>query len=369
VAHDFNNLLAVIQGNAEHLMDELGGGHPAIRAIMSASNRGADLVRNLLAFSRQQPLRSEAVDPAGLVNQMTELLNRTLGPTIEIETSSPPDLWPVVVDPSQMEAALLNLTINARDSMPAGGNLKIECANISLDAAAAATSLRAAAGDYVVMAVSDTGTGMSKEVQARAFEPFFTTKEVGAGSGLGLSMLHGFANQSGGHVTLASDEGRGTTVRLFLPRSPQAPRSMEQRPDDHVPLGQGERVLVIEDDEELRDLVVRLLEGLEYQVTAASDPNAARAILGAGNRFDVVLCDVVLPGAVSGPRFAEEIRRRDNFIQIVFMSGFPAEASDRDSLEGEATAFLQKPFKRLRLAQAIREMLDRRPAAQREIRK
>jgi len=298
-----------------------------------------------------------------VVKNMTDLLGRTLGSRIEIETSSAPDLWTAMADPNQVETALLNLAINARDAMPAGGRLIIACQNVTLDNTGAAKHADPVAGDYVVMIVSDTGMGMSGEILARAFEPFFTTKQIGTGSGLGLAMTHGFAHQSGGHVSLQSREGAGTTVKMFLPRTTQAPRTVETRPVDAVPRGRGEPVLIIEDDNDVRELVTRSLEGLDYRVTSAPDPAAARAILATGAKFDVILCGVVLPGGKSGPQFIEEIRAQNSEMKIVFMSGYPAEAADRDSILAQDNGFVQKPFKRHQLARAIRDSLDRRSNA------
>jgi signal transduction histidine kinase len=219
IAHDFNNLLAVILGNAEMLEETLAEESPMVAAIIRASERGADLTQRLLAFSRQQSLTPEAIDLEHLVTNSSELMRRTLGETIEVVTRIPGTLWQVMADRGQVENALLNLGLNARDALPDGGILAIECGNVSIDAYRAAEELGISVGDYVVISVTDDGLGMSAEVRKRAFEPFFTTKEVGQGSGLGLSMVYGFARQSGGVARLDSEVGKGTSVQIFLPRA------------------------------------------------------------------------------------------------------------------------------------------------------
>jgi signal transduction histidine kinase len=292
IAHDFNNLLAVIYGSAELLEDKIGTDDPQVRAVIKAAGRGAELTQRLLAYSRQQPLRPQPIDLAELTGGILALLRRTLGETIEIVTDRSPDLWPVLADPGQVENAVLNLAINARDAMPEGGKLTIECTNACLDEAHVAQNPEAAVGDYVVMAVSDTGVGMPDEVREHAFEPFFTTKEVGEGSGLGLSMVYGFAIQSGGHTAIYSEQGRGTTVKLYLPRAEQALRPRRTALDGQALSGRGELVLVVEDDSDVRELAVKMLKGLGYRVIDAVEAASARVVLGQ-ERVDLVLCDVV----------------------------------------------------------------------------
>ena len=357
VAHDFNNLLAVIGGNAELLEDDPKNNSALTAPIVRAVKRGAELTQRLLAFSRQQPLRPQVIAPGELVAGMSDLLRRSLGETVELAINAPPEVWNALIDPGQVENALLNLAINARDAMPGGGKLTIECSNAVLDATALADNPEAVAGDYVVLEVSDDGTGMSADVKAHAFEPFFTTKEVGAGSGLGLSMVYGFAKQSGGHVSIYSEEGRGTTVKLYLPRATEAKQRKVVKAGADIPPGDGEVILVIEDDPDVRDLAVHLLERLAYRVISVADAAAAHAVLAAGQRVDLVLSDVVLPGGVSGPQFAEAARRTYPDLKIIFMSGYPAEAATRNGLLGPGQVLLSKPFQRHQLARALRDAL------------
>ena len=358
VAHDFNNLLGVIMGNAELLEDSLGSDDKQLHAIVRAATRGSELTQRMLAFSRQQPLRPQSIDLWALVSGMSNLLTRTLGETIEIETRTAPDLWSVSADPGQVENVLLNLALNARDAMPDGGKLTIACENVHLDASFAVCNREVEAGDYLVLSVSDNGTGMSAEVRARAFDPFFTTKDVGEGSGLGLSMVYGFAKQSGGQVTIYSEEGRGTTVKLYLPRTGKAPDSGKADQDADTPRGQDEVILVIEDDPDVRDLSVQMLEGLGYRVINAPHAARARELLANGTHVDLVLSDVVLPGGTSGPEFAEEARTLRPDLMVIFMSGYPAEAATRNGLLGPDTVLLNKPFHRRQLATALRTALD-----------
>ena len=295
------------------------------------------------------------VDRSGRVS---DLLTRTLGTTIKFSTNAAPDLWKSLADPGQVENAPLNLAIKARGAMPNGGKLTIECANVQLDEASLAGNPEAMPGDYVVLAVSDEGTGMTPEVLAQAFEPFFTTKEVGAGSGLGLSMVYGFAKQSGGHVSIYSEEGRGTTVRLYLPRAAEARLTKSVIQDSgKILLDRGEVILVIEDDPDVRALAVQMLENLRYQVIDVGDVASAHKVLAVGHPVGLVLSDVVLPGGSSGPQFAEAARAIYPGIKIIFMSGHPAEAAMRNGFLGSDQVLLNKPFQRGQLATVLREAL------------
>ena len=357
VAHDFNNLLAVVQGNAELLSDTVGSDDPFASTILRATMRGAELTQRLLAFSRQQPLQPKTIDLAVLVDGMSDLLKRTLGETVEIETARAAACWNAVADPGQVEDALLNLSINARDAMPKGGRLTIECDNAQLDADYIAENPGAIAGDYVVLAVSDNGVGMSADVKARAFEPFFTTKDVGEGSGLGLSMVYGFAKQSGGHVSIYSEEGNGTTVKLYLPKAADTSAVAGAEVSAAIPRGRGETLLVIEDDPDVRGLAVRILTDLNYRLIDVADAAAAHAVLETGQPVQLVLSDVVLPGGTNGPEFAEEARARDPDLKVIFMSGYPAEAARRNGFLGSDKVLLNKPFQRRQLAMAVRDAL------------
>ncbi|MDA0786362.1 MAG: PAS domain S-box protein [Proteobacteria bacterium] len=357
IAHDFNNLLAVIQGNAEFVSDLLGSDNEHTKAILRAANRGAELTQRLLAFSRQQPLQPRPTEVAKLVSGMVGLLQRTLGEAVEIETAIQDDLVPVMADPGQLENALLNLAINARDAMPSGGRLAIECRYVHVDEAYHREEPDAEVGDHVVLSVSDTGTGMSADVQAKAFDPFFTTKDVGEGSGLGLSMVYGFARQSGGHVTIYSEEQVGTTVRIYLPVARDAVRDEPLAEILDVPSGQGESILVIEDDPDVRALAVQILQDLGYAVDAVPDAARAEHALAGGKLPDLILSDVVLPGGVSGPVFAETARARYPGIRIIFMSGYPEAAAKRNGFLGSDSVLLNKPFQRRELAKAVRAAL------------
>ena len=357
VAHDVNNLLAVIMGNTEILMRQLGRQERSLDTIFKATKRGAELTHRLLAFSRQQPLRPQVIDLGALVSGMSDLLSRSLGETVEIEVQTDPDLRNALADPGQVENALLNLALNARDAMPSGGKLTIECSNIRLGESYVAENPETSAGDYVVLAVSDEGTGMITEVQAHVFEPFFTTKEVGEGSGLGLSMVYGFARQSGGQVTIYSEPGRGTTVKLYLPQANTPLRHGAAVQEQEVPLGRGELLLLIEDDPEVRALAMEMVQDLGYRVIDVPDAASAQAVLAAGETVDLVLSDVILPGGTSGPEFAEHARATYPGLKIIFMSGYPAEAAKRNGFLGSDQVLLNKPFQMDQLAKALRQAL------------
>jgi len=289
---------------------------------------------------------------------MSDLLVRSLGETIEVSTAAEDGLWTALADPSQVENALLHLAINARDAMPDGGKLTIECSNAQLDQDYIASNPGLVAGDYVLLAVSDNGVGMSAEVQAQAFDPFFTTKEVGHGSGLGLSMIYGFAKQSGGHVKIYSEEGHGTTMKLYLPRS-DSPAAAQATVEHEILRGKNERVLVVEDDPRVRELAVEMLQNLGYRVIGVPDAVSGRAVLERGDKIDLVLSDVVLPGGVSGPALVQEMMRQHPALKVVFMSGYPAEAAMRNGFVGSDKILLNKPFRRHQLATALREAFDR----------
>jgi two-component system CheB/CheR fusion protein len=362
MAHDFNNLLGVIVGNIDLLrelrkedadIDELS------REALDAAFRGASLTRRLLAFARQQPLRPQRVDVNELVSGITRLLSRTLGEDIEFTLDLPAQLWPVAVDPAQLEASLTNLANNARDAMPGGGNLMILTGNRYLDADYTAAQAEVVPGHYVMIEVSDTGVGMTREVLDRIFEPFFTTKSRDKGTGLGLSMVFGFIKQSGGHINVYSEPGIGTTFRLFLPRATDNVLSVEER--SIVPLvhGRGESVLVVEDNAALRRIVVRQLEELGYRVLAAENAVSGLRLLEQQS-IDLLLTDIVMPGGINGRELAQRARKRWPEIKVVFTSGFSGAR-----LIGEAgplfprVPLLSKPYRKEDLASAAREALDR----------
>jgi PAS domain S-box-containing protein len=357
VAHDFNNLLAVIMGSAELLAEEPQNGAQLIETIQRASSRGAELTQRLLAFSRRQPLHPQPVDMSELVAHMRTLAQRTLGETIEISTDVAPGLWQAQADPGQVENAILNLALNARDAMPGGGKLTIACTNASLDEDFAAEHIEVAAGDYVVLEVGDTGMGMTEEVLAHAFEPFYTTKGVGEGSGLGLSMVYGFAKQSGGHAVIHSEEGKGTTVRLYLPRASVDISARAETGSEEVPMGRGEMVLVVEDDPDVCDLVEAMVASLGYSVITASTAAEGRTALES-QEIDLVLSDVVLPGGVNGPAFAQEARDLRPGLRVIFMSGYPAGAAGHNSGLGLDDVLVDKPFRKQDIATALHEALN-----------
>jgi PAS domain S-box-containing protein len=355
VAHDFNNLLAVIQGSAELLAERGGADDRLLQCILRAANRGAELTRRLLAFSRRQPLHPQPVDLGALVSNLSDVLKRTLGETIEVRTPAAPELWFAQADPGQVETALLNLAINARDAMPEGGKLRIGCSNARVYEKFAADNPEIAPGDYVVLAVADDGTGMPEHVRARVFEPFYTTKNVGQGSGLGLSMVYGFAKQSGGSVTVESTVGRGTMVKLYLPRAngTTAPRPAE---DGEVHRGRGERILVLEDDADVRSLVEVTLKRLGYRVKIAATAGEAVDVLACEN-VDLLLSDVVLAGGTSGPEVAAYARAAQPELKVIFMSGYAADADTSEASIGKADVLLSKPFQKQNLARALRKAL------------
>ncbi len=363
VAHDFNNLLTVIQGNLE-LIEEAFADNSAladlVRPAVRASERGAALTHRLLAFSRHQALVPKVIDMNELITGMSDLLRRTLGETIEIEVVGAAGLWTCEVDPSQMENALLNLAINARDAMPGGGKLTIETANARLDEDYAAAQAEVEPGQHVLLAVSDTGTGMPPEVAARAFDPFFTTKEAGRGSGLGLSMIYGFVKQTGGHAKIYSELDEGTTIKIYLPRSQTADAESQTRAElpAAIPKGEGEMVLVVEDDPDVAALALTMLGSLGYRSEKASSAEAALAQIEDGPAIDLLLTDVVLPGGMNGRELANEVRRRRNDIPVLYMSGYSENAIVHGDRLDQGVLLLQKPFTRDAFARKIRQLLD-----------
>ncbi|MCP5024972.1 MAG: PAS domain-containing protein [Actinomycetia bacterium] len=355
VAHDFNNLLSVVLGNAELLAGQGSEADPRVNEIMKAAHRGAELTKQLLTFSRKQPLQPQPIDLAELASSMSTLLTSTVGKTIDVQLELAADLWPCRADPGQLENALLNLALNARDAMPAGGRLTITGSNRTVGDS---TDGPLQPGDFVELSVDDDGTGMSPETRDRAFEPFFTTKEFGRGSGMGLAMVYGFASQSHGEVTIASKPDGGTTVSLLLPRSlvAPAPRGAHDGSEAASSPGHGKTVLVIEDSPEVRSLVLMILADRGYTVLEAADAKAARQILDSSDDLDVVLSDVVLPGGESGPRLARSITATRPELKFVFMSGY----ADMDGgLQASDGDLLQKPFDQEQLARAIHDALAR----------
>jgi len=359
IAHDFNNLLTVILGNIE-MAREQNDRSPSRRrldAAFGAAERGASLTRQLLAFARRQPLAPRTTDVNRLIQDMSRLLERTLGETIVVGTTLARDLWMTEIDPNQLEIALLNLAINARDAMPQGGTIAIETGNVRRDAALAHEGADAIApGCYVTVQLRDTGTGMAADVLARAFEPFFTTKTVGRGTGLGLSMVYGFVRQSGGHIRIESAVGQGTAVTMYLPKSEQA---IEAAAALEIARPSGtERILVVEDDPEVCQFLVATLAELGYRVCAAGEAHGALAHLDAERPFDLLLTDVILPGGMTGRDLAQATQRLHPEMRTLYVSGYPRDTLMRDGRLDEGVVLLSKPFTRNDLAQAVRRVLD-----------
>jgi PAS domain S-box-containing protein len=360
VAHDFNNLLTVILGNAEMLVEGLTD-DAQLRMLaemtQTAAQRGAELTQRLLAFARRQPLDPAAVDVNALLGSMDALLRRTLGDEVEVELVRGGGLWRALVDAPQLENALLNLCLNARDAMPDGGRLTIETANAALDDAYAREAEEVEPGQYVMIAVSDTGVGMTEEVRARAFDPFFTTKAVGRGSGLGLSMVFGFVKQSRGHVRLYSEPGQGTTVRLYLPRAAAEPPAVASAVPEGLPRG-AEAVLLVEDDTQVREHAARLLESLGYRVLAAPDGPSALALLREGKAVDLLFTDVVMPGGMNGRELADAARALRPGLPVLFTSGYTENAIVHHGRLDRGVLLLAKPYRRGELAAKLRQALD-----------
>jgi PAS domain S-box-containing protein len=361
IAHDFNNILFVILANTDALLEEENfspGIADRLGQIDKAVQRAADLTRQLLAFSRRQPLRPQPTDLNDLVTDTGNLLRRSLGAQIEMDAVLADDLCVVDVDRSQFETALVNLCINARDAMPGGGRLLIETRNMTLDEEYCAFNPGAVPGAYAMLSVTDAGEGIPRNVLSKVFEPFFTTKEVGKGTGLGLSMVYGFIKQSNGHVSIYSELGRGTSVKLFLPRGDGAVQEPISDGKASVP-GGSERVLVVEDEPQVRANVVRQLTSLGYSVYEAPDGTAAIAAFEAASPpYDLLLSDVVMPGPLSGKLLAIEVARRWPATKVVFMSGFTEISSVRHGRLDEGSVLLSKPFRKAELAQTIRRALD-----------
>ena len=359
VAHDFNNLLGVVIGNVELLAEEIGQDESHVHSILQAALRGAELTERLLSFSRQHPLAAQTFEAGALIEKMTALLCRTLGETIELKLAVAPDLWIIRADPGQLETALLNLALNARDAMPEGGKLTIEAANATLDEDYVADHIGAPRGDYVVLAVSDNGVGMPPKTREHAFEPFFTTKVAGEGSGLGLSMVYGFAKQSGGHIMIYSEEGHGTVVKVYLPRAAVNAEQAQGAADDETPGGRGETILLVEDDPALRELAVSTLTSLGYGVRQAENGKTALAALEASPEVDLLLSDVVLPGGKNGFELAHEAVARRGDLKVLFMSGYAENAVRHNGALEPAHEVLGTPFRRRELAKKLRALLDR----------
>jgi len=363
VAHDLNNMLTVIIGNAEALLDHgtlEAEVRETLQLMLRAAEGSAELTNRLLAFARRQPLRPKQVDVNEFVARIEGLLRRALGEQIEIAFAPAGDLWPVSIDPAQLEAATLNLAINARDAMPDGGRLTIGTGNAIVDATYAAAHHGVAIGEYVVVSISDTGIGMAPEIVARVFEPFFTTKDVGKGTGLGLSMVYGFVQQSGGHVTIYSEVGQGTTVRMYLPRVVgETVASEPAAPSAPLATARGETILLVEDDDIVRGHVLAQLRQLGYVVIQAADGREAIGVLAGDAAIDLLFTDMVMPGGIGGRELAEQARRLRPQIRTLFTTGYSADAVVRTGRLEQEAPLLSKPYRLRELAERIREALAR----------
>jgi PAS domain S-box-containing protein len=363
IAHDFNNLLMAIAGSLELLSNRLMQGRlkEAERYIVtaqSATKRAAALTHRLLAFARRQALDPRPTNINRLVADMEEMIQRTVGPSVRVEVVGAPDLWITQVDPNQLENALLNLCINARDAMPEGGSLMVETNNRWLDERGA-RNREVPPGQYVTLSVTDTGTGMTPAVIARAFEPFFTTKPLGAGTGLGLSMTYGFARQSGGQVRIYSEVGRGATVCLYLPRHVGEAESIETQPDlsDMAHAEQGETILVIDDEPLVRILVVDVLSELGYRAIEAADAESGLKVLRSAARIDLLITDIGLPGEMDGGQVAEAARRLRPELKVLFITGFAENAALSHGRINVGMSVLTKPFAMEALASRVKALL------------
>jgi PAS domain S-box-containing protein len=363
IAHDFNNLLTVIVGNSEFLSDQLKARQDLRQLaddIGRAGERGAELTQRLLAFSRRQTLRPVEIDCNNLLESMHKLLRRTLREDIDIKIDFDPDIPGAFADPAQLESALLNLGLNAQDAMTTGGRFTITTASAFLDDQYQSLHPEVRPGDYVQIAVTDTGEGMPKEVLDRVFEPFFTTKEVGKGSGLGLSMVYGFVKQSNGHVAIYSEPGLGTTVRMYLPvRAADLPTRPErnQREASQMTAGGAETILVVEDDPFVRTYAVRCLQSLGYAVIAAVDGNDALQKLGTDAHIDVLFTDIVMPGGINGWELADRAQQARPRLPVLLTSGYALETLIKHGRASGESVILTKPYRKADLARRLREAL------------
>jgi PAS domain S-box-containing protein len=360
VAHDFNNLLQVIAGNLQLLSRDVVGNERAERRVQNAIagvRRGARLAGHLLAFGRRQPLEPKVVNLGRFISTLDEMLQRALGEAVEVQTIVAEGLWNTSADLAQVENAVLNLAINARDAMEGVGKLTVEIGNAWLDHAYARAHAEVDPGEYVMLAVSDTGSGMLPEVIAHAFDPFFTTKPEGKGTGLGLSMVYGFVKQSGGHVKIYSEPGNGTTVKLYLPRSKDSEELLTVT-ETRSAVGGTETILVAEDDDQVRGTVVDTLQELGYQVLAASDAEKALAIVKTGIKIDLLFTDVVMPGPLRSPDLARLAREHLPGITVLFTSGYTQNAIVHGGRLDHGVELLSKPYSREDLARRIRSALE-----------
>lgn len=363
LSHDFNNLLTIIIGNLS-VLEEEGTNDPNLMEMvdpaLDAARRGADLVKRLLAFARRQPLKPKICDARILIDGMKDLLTRALGAQIDMKLQIKENIWPVLIDDHQLENAILNLVINARDAMDGKGRLSIYGENVPLENGFSDRNIDLTPGDYVVISVKDNGCGMAPELVDRIFEPFFTTKEKGPNSGLGLSMVYGFVHQSNGQAQVESTLGEGTTFRLVLPRCHDTHKNeTPSRPVTNLPQG-SERILLVEDDPGVRGFTARTLRRLGYDVITANDGHEALGILELDPNFDLVFSDIEMPSGLNGIDMAESVREDFPDMRILFMSGYPDKIMDKTGLWQNELDLIAKPFERLELANRVRNALDRK---------
>jgi signal transduction histidine kinase len=363
IAHDFNNLLAGISGSLEVIERRISQGRTEgiarfLSGAQTSAQRAAALTQRLLAFSRRQTLDPKPTDANRLVLGMEDLIHRTVGPAIKVEVVGAAGLWATIVDQAQLESSLLNLAINARDAMPEGGRLIIETANKWLDERAA-LERDIPAGQYISICVTDTGTGIPKNIADLIFDPFFTTKPIGQGTGLGLSMIHGFVRQSGGQIRVYSEVGQGTTMCLYLPRYVGEPSDDEQRISADIPeLGAGETVLVIDDEPTVRMLIVDVLEEAGYSALEAEDGPSGLKLMQAGTRVALLITDVGLPGGMNGRQVADAARELQPGLKVLFITGFAENAAISGRHLEPGMAVMTKPFVMAELANKITEMIE-----------
>jgi len=361
IAHDFNNLLTVITGAAEILSDDVTD-QPELATTLAmideAAQRGAELTQRLLAFARKQPLQPRATDTNKLVSTAIKLLRPTLGENIEIESMFEEHAWPALVDPGQLTTAIVNLAVNARDAMPNGGKLTLETGNVRLDEAYAAANREVLPGAYVMIAVSDNGTGIPAAIIDKVFDPFFTTKEVGKGTGLGLSMVYGLVKQSGGHIKIYCEDGLGTCIKLYLPSA--AGRDVEfVGTTTAVPIQRGtETILVVEDDPLVRSYAIAQRRALGYRTIPAGNADEALAFIDQGTRCDLLFTDVIMPGSRNGRELAGELMRRRPELKVVYTSGYSQSAIVHHGRLDPGVLLLTKPYRRSELAQIVRAALN-----------
>jgi signal transduction histidine kinase/DNA-binding response OmpR family regulator len=364
IAHDFNNILTVITGTIEILaaaVDDRPQYAAIAKMIDQAADRGAELTRHLLAFARKQPLRPRETDVNALIVETAKLLRPTLGEIVEIESKLEADAWPALVDPNQLTSALLNLAVNARDAMTNGGRLTLESGNIFLDESYAKSQGEVRPGHYVMIAVSDNGSGIPAAIRDKVFEPFFTTKGTGKGTGLGLSMVYGFVKQSDGHIKIYSEEGYGTTVKIYLPRAiARAERAPDAQPT--APAGGRETILVVEDDTLVRKYVTAQLQGLGYGTLEAANAAEALGIADSGADFDLLFTDVIMPGSMNGRQLAREMAGRRANLKVLFTSGYTENALLDHGRLPQGVLLLAKPYRKSELAHMLREALETIPS-------